>query len=64
MMERKATYAGKVEEKDALDILYWAKQKSPFERLEESWRLHCLNYNVPFDVSINKKYHKAKKRNG
>jgi len=53
-MNRKPTYAGTVEEKDAMGILFWAKEKSAFERLEEAWRLHCINHSIPFDVSSTK----------
>lgn len=35
-MIRKPTYAGKVSEKDELDILFWATRKSPKERLAEN----------------------------
>jgi len=47
---RKPTYAGTVSEKDELDIIYWATQKTPSERLAESWRLNCRNHNVPLDI--------------
>ncbi|MCG8390398.1 MAG: hypothetical protein MJA30_32920 [Cytophagales bacterium] len=31
-MTRKPTFAGKVEEKDRSDILFWAYEKTPYER--------------------------------
>lgn len=58
-MNRQPTYAGKAEEKDNLDILYWATEKTALERLNESWRLHCLNHNVNYDVKLDKTKHKA-----
>lgn len=62
-MERKPTYAGNVKEKDELDILYWASEKTPWERLQESWRLHCINYNIkPSENRLNKQLSKAYKR--
>ena len=63
-MERRPTYAGTIEEKDNQDILYWAMEKTPAERLAESWRLHCVNHNVPTDISIDKNHALARKRNG
>lgn len=61
-MIRKPTYAGTVQEKDDLDILYWATCKSPAERLQESWRLNCLNHNIPLDSRMNRNVGTAKKR--
>jgi len=64
-MIRKPTFAGKVQEKDENDILYWAFQKTPAERLAESWRLHCLNHGLePSENRLNKMVSSAKKRNG
>ena len=60
-MIRKATYAGKPEEKDNLDIFYWAN-KSPQERLSESWRLNCINHNLPINIRLDKTHMSAKKR--
>jgi len=59
MMVRKLTYAGKVDEKDIKDILFWATEKTASERLNESWRLHCLNHNISFDLNIDKTKNKA-----
>lgn len=63
MMNRQPTYAGSVEEKDNLDIMYWAAEKSAHDRLRESWRLHCLNHNISVDTPLNKLICSAKKRN-
>ncbi len=62
-MIRKPTYAGNAKNKDQLDIFYWAFQKTPVERLSESWRLHCLNNNVEYNIKLNKKAAKASLRN-
>lgn len=62
-MLRKPTYAGKTTDKDHLDIIYWATQKTPHERLQEAWRLHCINNNIkPADNRLNKNVSKALKR--
>lgn len=62
-MQRKPTYSGKATEKDELDILYWAFEKTALERLLESWRLHCVNHDIdPFNSKINKNISKAFKR--
>jgi len=60
-MIRKPTYAGNVKEKDELDILFWSKKKA-LERLEESWRLNCINHNIPIDSRMNRNVVTAKKR--
>lgn len=61
-MIRRPTYAGKISEKDELDILFWATKKSPQERLVESWRLNCINNNVPVDIKMDRSRVSAKKR--
>jgi hypothetical protein len=62
-MDRKPTYAGNIREKDERDILFWALEKSPWERLEESWRLHCLNHNIkPAENKLDKTASSASKR--
>ena len=62
-MERRPTYAGKGREKDERDIFYWAFEKTPWERLQESWRLHCLNHNISeSENKLNKSVNKASKR--
>ena len=62
-MDRKPTYAGKVKEKDEQDIFYWAFEKTPRERLQESWRLHCLNHNIkPSENRLDKTKSSATKR--
>jgi len=61
-MIRKPTYAGKINEKDALDIKFWAEEKTVSERLDESWRLHCLNHNVPTSIRMERVFNKASKR--
>lgn len=61
-MIRKPTYAGKIQEKDQLDIIFWAHDKSPIERLSESWRLNCMNHNVPIDIRMERTANSAKKR--
>jgi len=62
-MQRIPTYAGTVSEKDELDILYWAIHKTPWERLQESWRLHCVNNGItPAENKLNKTISKASKR--
>lgn len=54
-MERRPTFTGKIKSKDWEDILFWATHKTPRERLEEAWRLHCLNHNVnPKEIKLNK----------
>ncbi|MCF6352457.1 MAG: hypothetical protein L3J06_05570 [Cyclobacteriaceae bacterium] len=62
-MIRKPTYAGLVKNKDVQDILFWALEKTPSQRLSESWRLHCINNNMPFDAKIDKTVVKASLRN-
>ena len=62
-MIRKPTYVGTVNEKDQLDIFYWAFEKTAAQRLSESWRLHCINNNIPFDAKIDKTVVKASLRN-
>ena len=61
-MERKPTYAGKADIKDEIDILFWALEKSPKERIEESWRLNCLNHGINIQTRLNKKVFSARKR--
>jgi hypothetical protein len=61
-MIRQPTYAGNVQEKDELDILHWALNKSISERLSESWRLNCINHGIPLNSSINKTVSTATKR--
>ena len=62
MMIRKPTYAGKVKEKDQLDIKFWAEEKTISERLAESWRLNCLNHNVSSNIRMTRVFCKALKR--
>jgi hypothetical protein len=62
-MIRKPTYAGNVQEKDTLDILHWALNKSIPERLAECWRLNCINYGIPMNTKMNKNISSAHKRN-
>ena len=63
-MIRKPTFAGKAAQKDQEDIFYWAYQKTPSERLAESWRLHSLNHGLdPSNNRLNKDISKASKRN-
>lgn len=61
-MIRKPTYAGKIEQKDNEDVLFWAQNKTPEERLIESWRLHCLNHNISPKCLLDKNLASAKKR--
>ncbi len=61
-MDRKPTYSGKIEDKDQKDISYWAFEKTAAERLAESWRLHCMNHNIPTDSRMDKSKNKASKR--
>jgi len=63
-MVRKPTFAGKANKKDELDILYWANEKTASDRLQEAWRLHCMNMNVPTNIRMDKKANKAQLRNG
>ncbi|MFY0654067.1 MAG: hypothetical protein JXQ96_18665 [Cyclobacteriaceae bacterium] len=59
------TFSGKIQEKDNNDIFYWAFEKSPAQRLEESWRLHCANHNIdPQSVRLDKSKSSARKRDG
>jgi len=54
-MVRKPTFAGKIQEKDDQDILFWAFQKTAAERLIGSWRLHFMNHGVdPSEVRLDK----------
>jgi len=62
-MDRRPTYAGNGMEKDRLDIFYWAFEKTPWQRLQESWRLHCLNHNIkPSENRLDKTKSSASKR--
>jgi len=61
-MERRPTYAGKIKEKDEQDILFWALKKSPIERLQESWRLNCVNHGISTTSRLNKAIFSARKR--
>lgn len=61
-MIREATFAGKVQEKDEDDIFYWAFEKTHEERLEESWRLHCMNHGVSTQHRLDRTKASAKKR--
>jgi hypothetical protein len=61
-MERIPFFAGKVNDKDENDILYWAYHKTASERLAESWRLHCANHNIDPNTPLNKNTSKATKR--
>ncbi|WP_425390886.1 hypothetical protein [Ekhidna sp.] len=61
-MIRKPTYAGKIGQKDYEDILFWAFEKTPEERLIESWRLHCLNHGISQESLLDKNSAIAKKR--
>ncbi|QSE99065.1 hypothetical protein [Fulvivirga lutea] len=45
-MIRKPTFSGKSANKDEEDILFWAYEKTAIQRLEESWRLNCLNHQL------------------
>jgi len=58
-MIRKPSYAGNIKEKDQLDIFYWAFEKNSAQRLSESWRLHCMNNNIPIDTRLDKSFAKA-----
>lgn len=61
-MVRKPTFAGKIDDKDKEDILFWATQKTPGERLAESWRLHCLNHGLsPDEVRLDRTKSSARK---
>lgn len=62
-MVRRPTYAGAVGDKDNADIFYWATEKTPVDRLSESWRLHCLNHGVEFNIKLDKKKNRASLRN-
>lgn len=62
-MIRKPTYAGNVKEKDDLDIIHWAIDKTASERLAESWKLNCMNHNIPIKSQIDKTISLAHKRN-
>jgi hypothetical protein len=54
-MQRIPTYHGNIEKKDELDILFWAKKKTPLERLSESWRMHCVNNNIdPLSIRLDR----------
>ena len=54
-MVREPTFAGNAKDKDKLDILYWALNKTPRQRLEEAWRLHCANYGIsPSEIRLDK----------
>ncbi len=62
-MQRILTYAGTVSEKDELDILHWAMNKTPWERLKESWRLHRVNNGITdAENKLDKTVSKAQKR--
>ncbi|MEN8249400.1 MAG: hypothetical protein ABFS32_10750 [Bacteroidota bacterium] len=62
-MVREPTFAGYAKDKDELDILYWAYKKTPRQRLEEAWRLHCANQNIdPFEERLDKTKSRAFKR--
>lgn len=61
-MIRQPTYAGKIKEKDDLDILFWANEKTPFERLAESWRLNCMNHGIPTNTRMIRTFTSAIKR--
>ena len=62
-MVRRPTYAGNLKDKDEQDIFYWATEKTPWERLQESWRLHCINNDIkPSENKLNKHVSKAYKR--
>jgi len=53
-MDRTPTFSGKIKDKDQEDISYWAFEKTTAERLAESWRLHCMNHNIPTDYKMDK----------
>ena len=61
-MIRQPSYAGKIVEKDELDVLFWASEKTPFERLAESWRLNCINHNIPVTSKMVRTFVGANKR--
>lgn len=62
-MYRKPTYSGKIKEKDELDILFWAIEKTALERLQESWRMHCINHSIdPVTSRLDKNKSFARKR--
>ena len=62
-MVREPTFAGYARDKDKQDILYWALNKTPRQRLEEAWRLHCANHSVsPSEMRLDKTKSKAFKR--
>ncbi|MFY0687947.1 MAG: hypothetical protein JXQ90_12325 [Cyclobacteriaceae bacterium] len=61
-MIRKPTFAGKAQDKDEIDIIYWSR-KTPYERLCESWRLHLENHGIKHgEDRLNKQVNSAKKR--
>jgi hypothetical protein len=60
-MDRKPTYSGKIKDKDQEDISYWAFEKTAAERLAESWRLHCMNQNLPTNYKMHNSKSKALK---
>ena len=62
-MVREPTFAGYAKEKDERDILYWAFKKTPRQRIEEAWRLHCANYDIdPSEIRLDRTKSNAFKR--
>lgn len=61
-MLREPTFAGKAEDKDRADLEYWAFEKTPWERIKEAWRLHCMNHNIPTNTRLDKTTNHARKR--
>ncbi|MBL4652648.1 MAG: hypothetical protein JKY53_07255 [Flavobacteriales bacterium] len=62
MLERKFHSAGKAEDIEQNDILFWSK-KSVAERLAYSYNLHLLNHNIdPATFKFKRVFVKAFKR--